>query len=107
MLGILNQVEQDPFFHRLLAKEEFQYLWQKFTPQQLEEAMSADVDFTSQLVEIWRRKGKLKVDNPPLISGVFRAIFFLQLHKQDIGEQVFPQVVDLLLDAAIKELIQE
>lgn len=105
--NIMDQVENDPFVRRLLGKEEFDYLWQKFTPEQLENAMEADVDFASQLVEIWRKKGKLKIDNPQMISGVFRAIFFLFQHKQDIGAEVFPEVVDLLLDSAIEKIIKE
>lgn len=105
--GIMHQVDTDPFIRRLLAKEEFDYLWQKFTPEQLENAMEADVDFASQLVEAWRQKGKLKIDDPKLITGVFRAIFFLFLHKEDIGEESFPQVVDLLLDSSIERLIEK
>ncbi len=105
--AIMDQVDSDPFIRRLLGKEEFDYLWQKFTPEQLENAMEADIDFASQLVEIWRKKGKLKVENPKLISGVFRAIFFLFLHKEDIGEESFPAVVDLLLESSIEKLIEE
>ena len=100
-------MDHDPFVWRLLGKEEFEYLWQKFTPEQLENALEADIDFASQLVEIWRKKGKLKIDNPQMISGVFRAIFFLFLHEQDIGAEVFPEVVDLLLDSAIEKIIKE
>jgi len=105
--GIMNQVDNDPFVRRLLAKEEFEYLWQKFTPRQLEDAMQADVDFASRLAEIWKKKGKLKIDDPQLISGVFRAIFFLFLHKEDIGEDSFSGVIDLLLDSSIDRLIKE
>ena len=105
--NIMDQVDHDPFLQRLLGKEEFEYLWQKFTPEQQEQAMKADVDFASQLVEIWREKGKLKIDNPQMISGVFRAIFFLFLHKKDIGIEVFPEVVDLLLDSAIERIIEK
>jgi len=107
MKSVLDQVDRDPFIRRLLGKEEFDYLWQKFTPEQLEDAMEADVDFATQLVEAWRAKGKLKVDDPELITGVFRAIFFLYLHKEDIGEDKFPDVVDLLLDSSIEKLIEK
>lgn len=103
---VMEQVDSDPFIRRILGKEEFDYLWQKFTPEQLEEAMAADVDFASQLVETWKSKGKLKVDDPKLVTGVFRAIFFLFLHKQDIGEDVFPAVTDLLLESAIEKVIE-
>jgi AcrR family transcriptional regulator len=107
LLEIMDQVDNDPFVRRLLAKEEFEYLWQKFTPEQLEEAMTADVDFASQLVDTWKKKGKLKIDDPKLITGVFRAIFFLFLHKEDIGEESFPDVIELLLDSSIDRLIRE
>ena len=105
--SIMKQVDSDPFVRRLLEKKEFDHLWQKFTPEQLENAMDADVDFASQLVEAWRQKGKLKIDDPKLITGVFRAIFFLFLHKQEIGEDSFEQVVDLLLDSSIERLIEK
>ncbi len=105
--GILDQVDRDPFLKRLLEKKEIEYLWQKFTPEQLDEAMEADVDFATQLVEAWRLKGKLKIDDPKLITGVLRAIFFLYLHKEDIGEEAFPRVVDLLLDSSIERLIEK
>jgi AcrR family transcriptional regulator len=107
MKEIMLQVDDDPFVRRLLGKDEFDYLWQKFTPEQLENAMEADIDFAAQLVETWRQKGKLKVDNPALITGVFRALFFLLLHKEDIGVDVFPGVMDLLLDASIERLIDK
>lgn len=104
---ILQQVDNDQFLHRLLAKEEFEYLWQKFTPEQLEEAMEADVDFASALVNVWKEKGKLKINDPELITGVFRAVFFLVLHKKDIGKEKFPQVLEFLLDASIERLIKK
>jgi AcrR family transcriptional regulator len=107
MKEIMHQVDNDPFVRRLLGKDEFQYLWQKFTPEQLENAMDADIDFASQLVETWRQKGKLKVDNPQLVTGVFRALFFLLLHKEDIGVDIFPGVMDLLLESSIERLIDK
>ena len=105
--GIMEQIDYDPFLRRLLGKEEFDYLWHRFTPEQLETAMEADVDFASQLIGAWREQGKLKIDDPKMIAGVFRSIFFLFLHKKDIGEEVFPSVVDLLLDSSIERLIEE
>jgi len=105
--NIMEQIDSDPFMMRLLGKDEFEYLWNKFTPEQLEEAMNADEDFAAKLIEIWRKQGKLKKDDPKIISGVFRGIFFLFLHKQDIGEEIFPSVVELLLDSAIEKLIEK
>lgn len=107
MTTIMEQIDSSPFIRRLLGKEEFEYLWQKFTPEQMETAMEADVDFSSELVNVWKEKGKLKIDDPRIVAGVFRAIFFLYLHKKDIGEEIFPHVIDLLLRAAVEKLIEK
>ncbi len=106
-LEIIRQVDSDPFVKRLLAKDEFDYLWQKFTPEQLEEAMTADFDFAEQLIENWRKKGKLLIDVPKLVTGVFRSIVFLFLHKDEIGKDSFPAVIELMLDSSLDRLIKE
>ncbi len=107
MSAVLMKVGSDPFFRRLLSKAEFEYLRQKFTPEQLEEAMQADVDFSRELIEIWRQKGKLLIDDPRLVAGVFRSLFFLFLHKEDIGKEIFNDVIELHLDSAVERLIRE
>lgn len=106
MKEILEQVDRDPFIKRILTREEFDYLWQKSTPEQLEEAMKTDVDFSARLVEIWKKKGKLKIEDPRIVAGVFRAVFFTLFHKEDIGPEVFNDVLDLLLESAIERIVE-
>jgi len=103
---ILRKVEGDPFFRKLLAREEFDYLWQKFTPEQLELSMKTDVDFSSRLVELWKQRGKLKVEDPRVVAGAFRALFFTLLHREEVGTYVFDQVMDLLLEAVIDKILE-
>jgi hypothetical protein len=69
--------------------------------------MDADKDLAYFLVEGWKERGKLKIDDPLLIVGVFRSLFFLYFHKDDIGEDVFPRVLDLLLDGAVKKILRK
>lgn len=102
---ILKRVEEDPFFRKLLAREEFDYLWQKFTPDQMEESMKTDVDFSAQLVSLWKQRGRLKVEDPRVVAGAFRALFFILLHREEVGTDVFDQVMDLLLEAAVDKIL--
>ena len=46
------------------------------------------------------------MDNPELVTGFFRSVFFLLLHKEDIGENIFPDVIDFVLDTGIDGLIK-
>jgi len=107
LLYIFNTVNQEPLMHRLLAKEEFDYLWQRFSEEQLAESMTVDIDFSSQLVELWKKKGKLKIDEPEVITGIFRSVFFMLLHKNDIGQDVFPRVMELLIEAAVAKVVEK
>jgi len=104
---IFQQIDQEPFIQNLLAKEEMNYLWQRFSEEQLTESMEADLDFSSQLVSIWQKKGKLKIEDPAVITGLFRGIFFMFLHKEEIGVNVFYQVMDLLIEASVSRVIDK
>lgn len=103
---IMAQLDSDPFLRSLMEKRDLAYLMRKFTPDQLEKAMEADLDLSGHLIELWSRRGKLKVDDPRVVTGVFRSLFFLYFHKEDVGEDVFPQVVDLMLDGALKKILR-
>ncbi len=104
---IIKTVENDFFFQRLLAKNEYDYLRRRLSPQQVEAAFQTDIDFASQLTGIWRRNGKLKVDDTELITGVLRAVFMVFMHREDVGSERFMDVIDFLLDAVIEKMIKK
>ena len=105
-ITLMKQIEEVPFIRALFEKKEYQYIHQKFTQEQVEEAINADLDLSVQLIGILEKKGKLKMDNPELVTGFFRSVFFLLLHKEDIGENIFPDVIDFVLDTGIDGLIK-
>ena len=35
---------------------------------------------------------------PKLLSGLFHGLFLLNLHKKEIGEDIFPEIMALLTD---------
>ncbi len=107
MKEIIATIEDDFFFQRLLAKKDYEYLRRRLSPEQVQEALQSDIDFASRLAGIWKSKGKLRVDDTELITGVLRGIFILFLHKEDVGMEKFPDVIDLLIDASIERLIKK
>ncbi len=40
------------------------------------------------------------------LAGIFRSLFFLILHKLEIGEDVFEQVLDFMVDACVDKLFE-
>ncbi|SFI11748.1 hypothetical protein SAMN04488574_101656 [Bacillus sp. 71mf] len=43
-------------------------------------------------------RGVLPKDDSQVITGVIQALMMLRLHKDEIGEELFPKVIDKLID---------
>jgi len=52
-------------------------------------------------------KGVFERVKPDVVTGVLHALFILHLHKKQIGEGVFPQVIELLADVICDGLVSQ
>lgn len=52
------------------------------------------IDFVQALIH----QGVLKEQEPEVINGVLHAILRLRLHQEEIGKELFPQVMDVIID---------
>ncbi|NJM06003.1 hypothetical protein HC891_07110 [Candidatus Gracilibacteria bacterium] len=50
-----------------------------------------------QAVERWQVQGLVIDEDPAVIGGALRAVTMLMLHKDDIGADLYPQVLDLII----------
>ncbi len=44
---------------------------------------------------------------PEVITGVLRALFTISLHQKEIGEEVFDEAVDLMIELVSEGLIRK
>lgn len=72
-------------------------LLRELPPSAVAEHLEADDRFFAELVARWRREGKVGSVEPHLVGALGRALFALGLHRQLVGEKVYPEVVDLLI----------
>lgn len=50
------------------------------------------------LIVRWQEEGKIKNIKPEIILSLFDSIFYVKMHKNDLGEKNFPDLLEYLLE---------
>jgi hypothetical protein len=70
--------------------------------ESIAEMMNSDI---LELIKKWKTKGKIRNDlDDDMILAIFTAIPFIDLHKEEIGLQHFPQIMYYLTEFVMKGL---
>jgi AcrR family transcriptional regulator len=98
----LEMMQTDPilraFFNPHIHEKYRQSLDMKRKQSQLNYAYEL---FAPQLEE-WQKRGEINEEvDIRLLLAVFDSIFYVLLHKEDIGEEFFPEIVDFLIDSVL------
>ena len=82
---------------------DLELLLRKLPPERVERHLKDD---TGAVVELFKLLDiDMKVDSE-VISGVMRSLFLMLLHKQEIGDEIFEDVVNYMIDAIIIKLFE-
>jgi len=92
-----KSVEDNPFLQRVFQNDEHERLTRKL-PQQMMEFTKWQTQRGIDAIQILMERGVLPQENPEVIVGVIQAIMMLRLHKEEIGTDLFPKVMDKLID---------
>ncbi len=94
----------DPLLQRFDA-DDLAHLLRRIPPEQAEVRLNTDVAFLGAFVERWRERGvELRAD-PRVLAGLLRALFFISLHRDDLGADSYPAVMDVLIAALVARIV--
>lgn len=88
-------------------REEFEYLLRKIPPEKVTAHINRDDAFVAQFIEKSKQEGLTIPHDPQVVSGLMKALFFVSLHKDDFGQEAYPQTMDLLIDLVGNYLVEE
>ena len=106
LLFSLNEIEADPVMKRLLEKDELEYVSTKLTPDVIKRHRNASLDSVVPFVKKWRENGQIQSAKPEAIVGALSALTLLAMHKDEIGTDIYPEIMELLVDAVVKGLTE-
>jgi AcrR family transcriptional regulator len=94
----MDYIDTTPITQRLITHpEEMKMVARRVTPEHLASKMQYGVLPVAQAVARWQAKGLVIDEDPQVVGGVIRAVTMLLLHKEDIGAEVYPSVIDLTI----------
>ncbi|MTI96972.1 MAG: hypothetical protein FH749_16135 [Firmicutes bacterium] len=91
----------------MMDPEVYQRVLRKLPEEKIRGHIERDKNTLSPLIRHWQDIGQMAVHNVDVVSGLLRGIFLLALHKKEIGEEIFSDVVDLLADLVAGGLVRE
>lgn len=97
--AVIDELETNPLVRRLVTHpEELRMVAAKVTPEHLELKTRRSILPVVEFVRERQREGQIMGRDPEVIGGLIRAVTMLTLHKEDIGERIYPEVMDLAIE---------
>lgn len=89
------------------SKSDFDYLVRKIPAERVMQHVKSDEDFTNQLVKKIKREGITVKASPRVVGNLMKSLFFLSLHRDDMGETSYEESMNMLIDLVAGYIVGE
>lgn len=104
---MIQIIETNPLIRQLFLGTNLEDMLRKLSPELLEKHFRNDSTSLLMIIETWRSEGIIFKENSEVIAGVLRSLFVLTLHQHEIGETVYRETVDVLINLIVEGLFKE
>lgn len=96
--AVVREFETNPLTRRLVTHPEE---WQAVTRRVSPEVMRANVEDSTNAVSSFilrgQEEGLISSGDPEVLAGVIRSVVVLSIHKDDIGRDIYPDVLEKMI----------
>lgn len=103
VLGLYKKVEAS-FLYKFITSGDLELLMRKLPPEEARGYTEKDDFGIEQLISM---APSINSDNIKTFSAAMRAIFLSMLHKHEIGEEVFEDVLRLMIRGVVIQMFEE
>ncbi|SHE94146.1 transcriptional regulator, TetR family [Seinonella peptonophila] len=101
--AMTKELEENPLMKRLQTHpEEIQLVARKVSPEFLQRKTARNIIPLIQFLEQLKEAGQLIDEDIMTIVSFMRAAMTISRHKEDIGEEQYPKVAEMMFDAISK-----
>ena len=101
----LQGMYANPILKEWYNKDVFAKIEQRYREENGLEHLDFLYDFFNEIVKKWQQEGKMRSDiDAEFIMAIFAALLTVDMHKEEIGIQYFPQIMDYLAEFVMKGL---
>jgi AcrR family transcriptional regulator len=103
----LQGMVENPILREWFNRDVFQKIEQCYREANGLEYINFLYDFFIEVVKKWQITGAIRNDiSAEMIMAIFNAIINVETHKEEVGFQYFPQVLDYLTEFTMKGLME-
>lgn len=100
-------IETNPLIRQLFLGTNMEDMVRKLSPDFLEKHFRNDSASLRTIIETWRSEGVIFKEDPEVIAGVLRSLFVLTLHQHEIGEAVYRETIEVLINLIVDGLFKK
>ena len=99
-------IAKNPILREWYQSEEFRKIEQTYREQHAIDSLDFLYDAFLTLVRRWQDEGKMRTDiDSRMIMMIFAAIVNIDTHKEEIGMEYFPELLEKMTDLVLKGLM--
>ena len=105
----INQegIQTNPILREWYTSDEFRKIEQAYREAHAIDSLNFLYDTFLSLVERWQAEGKMRSDiDSKMIMKVFEAVINVDTHKDELGMEYFPGLLDIMTDLILKGLTE-
>jgi AcrR family transcriptional regulator len=95
---LLDEIESNPLLEQVVVEGPEAYERGRSAERRAAER-EEELAYLLPYVERWHEQGRLRGEDPTVVASVIRAAAFVTLHREDVGEDLYPATRDLLVDS--------
>lgn len=105
---VLDIVNDNPIIRQMFLEEEVDTLIRKIPPEKMKEYNKRFMRDFLPIIEKWQAEGAIiRECKPEAIIALLQVLYHPILHKKDFDENVFDEMLELLVDIVAKGLVVE
>lgn len=105
---VMDEIETNPLIERLLVDtDEMQRLREFHGTEGVAAEREQSLGYLLPYVEAWYEAGRVRGPDPETVANAVRAVTFLTLHRADLGEELYHDTRNLVIDAVARGLVRD
>lgn len=85
---------------------EYEYLARKLPPQRVQTHANRDNEFVDEFIKRIKQEGIVVKASPRVISHLMKSLFFISLHREDMGTAGYAEAMEILADLVARYVIE-
>jgi AcrR family transcriptional regulator len=101
-------MKENPILREWYNKEIFAKIEQQYRDEKNLEKMDFLYAYFIKIVKKWQAEGKMRADiEAEMIMAIFTSIIVMETHKEEVGIQYFPQIMNYLIEFVLEGLTKK